>query len=238
MSNTSNPFGSRYDLDAFVRASEQKDYNQGVFELESERMLEVNLNNSMVWTKLGAMVAYRGNLKFTREGILEQGIGNLLKKMISSEGARLTKVEGTGKLYAADQGKKITILQLRNQSITVNGNDVLAFEPTLTNKIVMMQRIASMMAGGLFNIEISGTGLVAITTHFDPLTLIVKPGNPVFTDPNATVAWSSNLSPKVKTDIQLKTFFGRGSGETFQMQFEGNGFVVIQPFEEFYGKSS
>jgi len=234
----SNPFGGRYDLDAFVQASEQKDYNQGVFELESERMLEVNLNNSMVWTKLGAMVAYRGNLRFTREGIFEQGIGNLLKKMVSAEGARLTKVEGTGKLYAADYGKKITILKLNGQGITVNANDVLAFEPTLTNKIVMMRKIAGMMAGGLFNIQLSGTGLVAITTHFDPLTLRVTPGNPVCTDPNATVAWSSNLSPNFKTDISLRTFFGRGSGESFQMQFEGNGFVIIQPFEEFYGASS
>jgi uncharacterized protein (AIM24 family) len=234
----SQQFGARYELDTFIQASEQKDLNQGVFELESERMLEVNLNNSRVWTKLGAMVAYRGNLKFTREGIFEQGIGNLLKKMISTEGARLTKVEGTGKLYAADQGKKITILQLRNQSITVNANDVLAFEPTLTNKIVLMRRIASMMAGGLFNIQLSGTGLLAITTHFDPLTLRVTPGNSVCTDPNATVAWSSNLSPNFKTDFQLKTLFGRGSGETFQMQFEGNGFVIIQPFEEFYGASS
>jgi uncharacterized protein (AIM24 family) len=75
----SDSFGARYDLETFVQATEQKDLNQGVFELESERMLEINLNNSMVWTKLGAMVAYRGNLKFTREGIFEQGLGNLLK---------------------------------------------------------------------------------------------------------------------------------------------------------------
>ena len=234
----SDSFGVRYDLDTFVRVAEQKDRNEGVFELESDRMLEVNLNNSMVWTKHGAMVAYRGNLKFTREGIFEQGIGNLLKKMVSSEGARLTKVEGTGKLYAADNGKKITIIQLRNQGLTVNANDVLAFERTLTNKIVMMRKIASMMAGGLFNIQLTGTGLLAITTHFDPLVLVVTPDNPVCTDPNATVAWSSNLSPNLKTDVSLRTFIGRTSGETFQMQFEGNGFVVIQPFEEYYGASS
>ena len=234
----SNPIGTHYDLDAFIQASESRDRSEGFFELEGERMLVVNLNNNMVWTKLGAMVAYRGNLRFTREGILDQGFGNLLKKMISSEGARLTKVEGTGKLYAADFGKKITILRLNNQGITVNANDVLAFERTLTNKIVLMRKIASMMAGGLFNIQLSGTGLVAITTHFDPLIFTVKPGEPVYTDPNATVAWSSNLSPSLKTDMSLRTFIGRGSGETFQMQFEGNGFVIIQPYEEFYGASS
>ncbi|MDR2346636.1 MAG: AIM24 family protein [Planctomycetaceae bacterium] len=229
---------TRYDLDGFIAASEQKELNEGTFELESDRMLEVNLNNNMVWTKLGAMVAYRGNLKFTREGILEQGIANLFKKMISSEGARLTKVEGTGKLYAADNGKKITIFALRNQSICINANDILAFESTIKNEIKLTRKIAGLLAGGLFNVVLSGTGLVAITTHFDPLTLIVKPGNPVFSDPNATVAWSGHLQPQFKTDIQLKTFFGRGSGESIQMKFEGDGFVVIQPFEEIIGVSS
>ncbi|MDR1290017.1 MAG: AIM24 family protein [Planctomycetaceae bacterium] len=222
----------RYDLDSFIAAASQKETNEDVFGLESDRMLEVNLNNSMVWTKLGAMVAYRGNLKFTREGIFEQGLGNLFKKLISSEGAKLTKVEGTGKLYAADSGKKITILQLKNNSVCVNGNDILAFEPTLKNEIKFTRKIAGMLSGGLFNIVLSGTGLVAITTHYDPMVLVVKPGEPVFSDPNATVAWSGNLQPQIKTDIQLKTFLGRGSGESLQMHFEGNGFVIIQPFEE------
>ena len=74
--------------------------------------------------------------------------------------------------------------------------------------------------------------MIAITTHYDPMTLLVSPDCPVVTDPNATVAWSGTLVPQFKTDISLKTFFGRGSGESFQMLFEGEGFVVIQPYEE------
>lgn len=228
---------SRYNLQSFVQASVQKDLNQGVFELESNRMLEVNLNG-MIWTKLGSMVAYRGNIKFIREGLMDQGIGNMFKKLISAEGCQLTKAEGQGKLYLADYGKKITILQLQNQSICINGNDILAFEPTVRNEIKMVKKIAGMLAGGLFNVHLSGTGLIAFTTHFEPLTLMVKPGNPVFTDPNATVAWSGNLQPNLKTDVSFRTFLGRGSGESFQMMFEGDGFVVIQPYEEFYGAAT
>jgi len=74
--------------------------------------------------------------------------------------------------------------------------------------------------------------MVALTSHYDPLTLRVTPGRPVTTDPNATVCWSGNLEPDFKTDISLKTFLGRGSGESIQMQFSGDGFVVIQPYEE------
>ena len=55
---------------------------------------------------------------------------------------------------------------------------------------------------------------------------------PVFTDPNATVAWSSNLEPEFKTDISLRTLIGRTSGESVQMAFSGDGFVVVQPYEE------
>jgi uncharacterized protein (AIM24 family) len=94
--------------------------------------------------------------------------------------------------------------------------------------------VSAMLAGGLFNVRLEGTGLIAITTHYDPLTLKVTTDRPVITDPNATVAWSGNLQPEFKTDISLKTFFGRGSGESFQMSFRGDGFVVVQPFEEVY----
>ena len=89
-----------------------------------------------------------------------------------------------------------------------------------------------MLAGGLFNIKLEGSGMVAFTTHYDPITLLVTPDSPVVTDPNATVAWSGNLTPTFKTDTSLRTFIGRGSGESFQMLFEGSGFVVIQPYEE------
>jgi uncharacterized protein (AIM24 family) len=98
----------------------------------------------------------------------------------------------------------------------------------------MLRKMAAMMSGGLFNALFQGSGMIAITSHYDPLTIRVTPDRPVVTDPNATIAWSGNLTPEFKTDISLKTFFGRGSGESIQMLFQGDGFVVIQPFEEVY----
>ncbi len=225
---------SRYSISEFVTKTEQQDLNQGIFEMESDRMLEINLDG-MLWIKKGAMIAYRGDMKFTREGVLEHGVGKLLKRTLTGEGTRLTKVEGRGKLYLADMAKKITILELEPSTpICVNGNSVLAFESSIGWDLQLMKRIAGMLAGGLFNMAFSGAGHVAITSHFDPLTLRVKPGMPVFTDPNATVAWSGNLKPELKTDISLKTFFGRGSGESLQMRFDGDGVVIVQPCEEVY----
>ena len=222
---------SRYSIQEFLQKTAQQDRGQGTFELESERMLEVNLNGRM-WTKMGSMVGYRGSIKFTREGVFEHGIGKFFKKALTGENVMLTKAEGMGQLYLADSGKKVTILNLQNDVIYVNGNDVLAFEEAIKWDIKMMRKMAAMMSGGLFNVKLAGTGMIAITTHYDPLTLRVTPGNPIFTDPNATVAWSGSLAPEFKTDVSFKTFIGRASGESIQMKFDGDGFVVIQPYEE------
>ncbi|WDI44924.1 AIM24 family protein [Bremerella sp. P1] len=225
---------NRYTLREFVEQTQQRDRGEGFFEMESPRILEVNLKSNFVWTKMGSMISYLGNMKFEREGMFDKGLGGFFKKAVTGEGARLTKVTGTGKVYLADYGKKIQILRLENQEIVVNANDILAFEDSVSWDIKMMKRISSMMAGGLFQMTLSGTGMVAITTHYEPLTLVVTPDQPVYTDPNATVAWSGTLQPNFKTDISFRTLIGRSSGESFQMEFVGNGFVVVQPFEEVY----
>jgi len=227
----------RYSIQEFVHETMQQDKGEGLFELETARLLEINLTDK-IWTKAGAMVSYRGNIKFEREGVFEHGLGKMFKKTLTGEGTPLMKATGQGKLYVADQGKKISILQLQGESLFVNGNDLLAFEPTIEWDIKLMKKIAGMLSGGLFNVKLEGEGLVAITSHYEPLTLLVTPDNPVFTDPNATVAWSGSLQHEFVTDISFKTFIGRGSGESIQMKFSGNGFVVIQPFEEVYFKQT
>jgi uncharacterized protein (AIM24 family) len=200
--------------------------------LEGPHLLEVRLAG-LVWAKAGSMVARLGSVKFTRQGMLEQGLGTLLKKMASGEGLQLMKVEGHGRVYLADKGKKITLLRLAGESIFVNGNDVLAIESGIESRITMMRKVAGMLSGGLFNMRLSGHGIVAITSHYAPLTLpVTLQGGPVFTDPNATVAWSGGLTPEIVTDISLGTLLGRGSGESVQLRFAGEGWVVVQPYEE------
>lgn len=222
---------SKYSIGAFIRNTQQNERGNEFFELETPRILEVNLEGS-VWAKVGSMISYTGAIQFEREKVLEHGIGRMFKKALTGEGTALMKAQGEGRLYLADQGKKITILELNHDSITVNGNDLLAFEPSVEWDIQLMRKMAGMMSGGLFNVNLSGRGKVAITSHYEPLTLLVKPGEPVITDPHATVAWSGDLQPEFRTDISLRTLIGRGSGESIQLSFSGEGFVIVQPFEE------
>jgi uncharacterized protein (AIM24 family) len=220
-------------IQEFLKATAQDEQARDTFELENPHVLELNLSGR-VWAKLGSMIAYTGTVKFTREGVLEHGMGKMLKRALTGEGTSLMKVEGRGRVYLADRGKRVQVLRLDGDTVFVNGNDLLAMEDGLEWDVKMMRRVSGMLAGGLFNIRVSGRGLVAITTHYTPLTLRVKPGEAVLTDPNATIAWSGGLTPEIVTDVSLKTFIGRGSGESIQLRFQGEGWVVMQPYEEVY----
>lgn len=82
---------------------------------------------------------------------------------------------------------------MQNETLFVNGNDLLAFETGMKWDITMMKSLGAMVSNGLFNVRLQGPGAIAITTHFEPLTLIFRPGHPVRTDPNATTAWPGGL---------------------------------------------
>lgn len=221
-----------YTLNELIQESAENPSENDFFELEKPAMLEVNLKNQKILAKAGSMVAYIGNIDFKREGLLSKGLGGLLKKAISGEGTSLMHATGTGKLYLADEGKKVKIIKLQNEAVFVNGNDVLALEDNIKNEIKMLKSIAGMMSGGLFQVKLSGSGYIAITTHGEPILLRVTGNQAVYTDPNATVAWSENLTPNIKTNLTFGSFIGRGSGESFQLEFFGEGWVLVQPYEE------
>jgi uncharacterized protein (AIM24 family) len=87
-----------------------------------------------------------------------------------------------------------------------------------------------MLAGGLFNVHLHGTGLVALVSDGEPVRLDVSEA-PTFADPQAAIAWSGGVQTSLKTDVQAKSLIGLGSGESFQLGFSGKGWVLIQPSE-------
>ncbi len=220
-----------YLLEDFIKNTGERTPGQGVFELERDHLLGVNLRG-VVWTRMGSMAAYTGNIKFTREGTLEHGLGKIVKISLGGEGVSLIKAEGVGKLYLADKGKKVSILKLEKESICVNFNDILAIEDSINWEIRMMRKFSGVMESDIYSVKLEGTGIIAITTHHEPLTFRVTRERPIFTDPNTTVAWAGSLEPDAKSDLSLKTSVGRSTGESVQMVFRGEGFVVVQSYEE------
>jgi uncharacterized protein (AIM24 family) len=135
---------------------------------------------------------------------------------------------GTGDLFLAQDKRKIMILDLHNDRMTVNGDNILAFESGIDWDIKRVEG-AGRLAGGLFNVVLEGTGKVAVTSDGEPVLLDTS--TPTFADPESAIAWSSGVRTGVRSDVSFKTFTGRGSGESFQVAFEGQGWVLIQPSE-------
>jgi uncharacterized protein (AIM24 family) len=73
---------------------------------------------------------------------------------------------------------------------------------------------------------------VALVSDGPPLLLEVE-GGETYADPQAAITWSSGLRTAIKTDVGFKTLTGRASGETIQMSFSGDGWLLIQPSEGF-----
>lgn len=175
--------------------------------------------------RLGSMVAYQGEVRFEHKG---GGVGRFLKKAFTGEGVRLMTVSGTGDLFLAQDARKIMVLELDNDRMTVNGDNILAFEPGIDWDIKRVEG-AGMAAGGLFNVVLQGTGKVAVTAHGDPVLLDTS--TPTAADPQSAIAWSGGVRTGIKSDVSFKTMTGRGSGETFQITFEGAGWVLVQSSE-------
>src|ERR687898_405551 len=206
----------------------QETKSEQPFALQNSKLLKVSLDQITIQAKAGAMVAYQGDVSFEHAG--SGGLSRMVKKAVSGEGTTLMKMAGTGEVFLADTAQDIHLIYLENDAITVNGSNLLAFDAGIDWDIKRVEGVSGMMGGGLFNTALEGTGWVAIISDGPPVLLNTGEA-PTFADPQAAITWASSLQTGIKTDIKLKNFIGRGSGESVQMSFAGQGWVLVQPSE-------
>ena len=206
----------------------QETTSQDAFALQNSKLLKVRLDQVTIQAKLGSMVAYQGDVKFEHAG--SGGLGRMLKKAATGEGASLMKIAGSGEVFLAVQAQDVHLLRIDNDTLHVNGNNLLAFDAGIDWDIKRVEGASGMLAGGLFNMTLKGTGQIAVVSDGPPV-LLQTGATPTFADPQAAIVWSSGVSTQVKTDVNFKTLTGRGSGETVQLGFQGDGWVLVQPSE-------
>jgi uncharacterized protein (AIM24 family) len=217
----------------FAAENMEKESAQPGMRLQNSKMLKVELNGEIM-ARTGSMVAYQGQMQFQALG--SGGMGKWLKQKLTGEGVPLMKVAGHGDLFLADRASDVHLIDLeQGDAITINGANVLAFDSTVQYDIKMVQGLGMFSSAGMFNCVFSGQGRVAITTKGTPVVMTVD--QPTYADPQAAICWSATLQTGYHRADQLGigTLIGRTTGEAFTMSFAGQGFVVVQPSEEFAG---
>jgi uncharacterized protein (AIM24 family) len=217
----------------FAAENMEKESAQPGIRLQNSKMLKVELNGEIM-ARTGSMVAYQGQMQFQALG--SGGMGKWLKQKMTGEGVPLMKVSGRGDLFLADRASDVHIIDLeQGDAITINGANVLAFDSSVQYDIKMVQGLGMFSTAGMFNCVFTGQGRIAITTKGTPVVMTVD--QPTYADPQAAICWSASLQTGYHRADQLGigTLLGRTTGEAFTMTFSGQGFVVVQPSEEWVG---
>lgn len=184
--------------------------------------------NGEMHARQGAMIAFRGNLQFERKG---QGVGGMLKRAITGEGLPLMAVRGQGEAWFAHEAANCFIVEIeQGDALTINGRNVLCFDPTLSYEIRMVKG-AGMTGGGLFNSLFTGYGNLAVICEGNPIVIPVSPQQPVYVDTDAVVGWSAQLDTSLHRSQSFGSMIRGGSGEAVQLMLQGEGFVIVRPSE-------
>ncbi|MGW8377177.1 AIM24 family protein [Streptomyces sp. ODS28] len=184
--------------------------------------------NGECYARQGAMVAFRGNLQFERQG---QGVGGYIKRKVTGEGLPLMAVRGQGEAWFAHEAASCFIVDIApGDALSINGRHVLVFDSSLSYDVKMVKG-AGMTGGGLFNSVFTGQGRLGITCEGEPIVIPVRPQQPVYVDTDAVVGWSAQLSPSLHRSQSVGSMLRGGSGEAVQLALEGEGFVIVRPSE-------
>ncbi len=190
-----------------------------------------------VIARRGAMLGYSGGLTF-RPISAPGGVGGMVGRAMSGESVAMMVAEGQGNAFYGFRGLYVTLVELANETLTVEADRLLAHHANLSTSVEMIgqggvrQAVRGAVSGqGLFTTRVSGVGSVALLSHGGTFEIPVN-GETVGVDPQAYVGHVGALTVDLKASVGIRDVVGRGSGEALQLHVSGHGRVYIQASEE------
>jgi uncharacterized protein (AIM24 family) len=201
------------------------------FRNNTDRLLEVSLQNEKVLAIAGAMVAYTGTIKFEKSILGGEGIFGALKRKVTNEGMQLMQASGTGTVFFAQNAAEITVIPMTGEKMTIESSSLLAYDTSLKTGTSFAGLRGAVSGQGLFSTTVEGQGSIAVISRGNLIMLEVTPANPLRVDPDAFVGYKGNITQEFVFDVNWRTMVGQSSGESYQHKFSGQGVVYIQPAE-------
>lgn len=199
------------------------------------RQVVCDVSLSDITVQAGAMQWIAGDVKATT-GIKGVGdfFGKTIRGKVTNESAIKPEYTGTGKLVLEPTYKHILLVDVDdwNGSMVIEDGLFLACDSELKHKAVMRSNLSSAAMGGegLFNLGLSGGGIVALESYVprEELIEIELENDELKVDGNMAIAWSGSL--KFTVERSGKTLMGSAaSGEGLVNVFRGTGKVLMAP---------
>ncbi|RAJ63305.1 uncharacterized protein (AIM24 family) [Streptomyces sp. Amel2xB2] len=201
------------------------------FRLNSAKVLAVSMDGEAVKAKNGSMVAYDGEMAFKKLSGGGEGLRGMVTRRLTGEQMTLMEVKGRGVCYFADRASDINLVQLSGDKLHVEATNLLCTDSGLRTGTTFTGLRGASQGNGLFTTTVEGTGQAALMSDGPAVVLRVAPGMPLQVDPGAYIAHQGSLQQSFQSGVNFRTFMGEGSGESFQIRFEGDGLVYVQPSE-------
>lgn len=205
------------------------------------RQVAVYINNDKVCVEPGAMSYFRGNLEMVSGVTAGNALGRILTSAVTKEGIAQPEYKGTGMLVLEPSFNHFLILQLEKEDIIVDKGMFYCAQGGVTVKPVMQRNISSALGGGegLFQIELSGTGLVVLECPVPSCEIDVMElsNDTLKVDGNFAVLRTASLQFTVERSA--KSLLGSAvSGEGLVNVYRGTGSVWLAPTIKVYNTIS
>ncbi|MFB7587323.1 AIM24 family protein [Streptomyces sp. NPDC056169] len=201
------------------------------FRLQGSKVLAVSMTGDSVKAKNGSMVAYDGQMAFKKMSGGGEGLRGMVTRRLTGEQMEVMEVRGQGTCWFADRASEINLVSLHGEKLWVEASNLLCTDAGLRTGTTFTGLRGGATGNGLFTTTVEGTGQAAIMSDGPAVVLRVTPQYPLQVDPGAYIAHQGNLQQQFQSGVTFRTLMGEGGGEAFQIRFEGDGLVYVQPSE-------
>ena len=200
--------------------------NQGSFALAVVK-LEAGQSIS---AEAGAMVSMSSNIDLQSE--MKGGVFGALKRAVGGESAfvsTFTANNAPGEVTLAPGAPgDVFGIEMNGQNFLVQSSSYLAGDTSLTVDTKFGGAKSWLGGEGLFLLEVSGSGLLLVSSFGAIYRKNLKPGEQYVVDTGHLVAWEASMQYNVKKASNSGFFRSFLSGEGMVAEFSGAGEILIQ----------
>lgn len=178
----------------------------------------------------GAMVSMSSNVDLYSE--MKGGIFGALKRAVGGESAfvsTFTARGGAGEVtFAPGAPGDVAGIEMQNQAFMVQSSSYLAGDISLTVDTKWGGAKSFFGGEGLFVLQVSGTGLLLVSSFGAIHRRTLAPGEQYVVDTGHLVAWEGHMPYQIRKAAKSGFFRSFLSGEGLVAEFTGPGEILIQ----------